>query len=65
MPIENYFRKIVYSGGHDLSTLSVSDGRVDVAFVATHRFDEVINRVYGTLLTSACTWIRDVVDKRD
>jgi len=44
MPIEDYFSKIVYSGGHDLSTLSVNDGRVDVAFVATHRFDEVINR---------------------
>ena len=44
MPIENYFSKIVYSGGHDLSTLAVNDGKVDVAFVATHRFDEVINR---------------------
>lgn len=43
-PIENYFKKIVYSGGHDLSTLAVNDGKVDVAFVATHRFDEVINR---------------------
>lgn len=44
MPIENYFKKIIYSGGHDLSTLAVQDGKVDVAFVATHRFDEVINR---------------------
>lgn len=44
MPIEDYFSKVVYSGGHDLSTLAVNDGKVDVAFVATHRFDEVINR---------------------
>lgn len=42
MPIENYFKKIVFSGGHDLSTLAVFDGRVDCAFVATHRFDEVV-----------------------
>jgi phosphonate transport system substrate-binding protein len=42
MPLDKYFKKIVYSGGHDLSTLAVQDGRVDVAFVATHRFDEVV-----------------------
>jgi len=42
MPIDKYFKKIVYSGGHDLSTLAVQDGRVDAAFVATHRFDEVV-----------------------
>jgi phosphonate transport system substrate-binding protein len=44
MPIQDYFSKIVYSGGHDLSTMAVYDGKVDAAFVATHRFDEVINR---------------------
>jgi phosphonate transport system substrate-binding protein len=42
MPIEAYFKKVVYSGGHDLSTMAVADGRVDCAFVATHRFDEVV-----------------------
>jgi len=41
MPLDNYFKKIVYSGGHDLSTFAVLEGRVDCAFVATHRFDEV------------------------
>ncbi len=41
MPLEKYFKKIVYSGGHDLSTFAVLEGRVDCAFVATHRFDEV------------------------
>ena len=42
MPLDKYFKKIVYSGGHDLSTLAVLDGKVDCAFVATHRFDEVV-----------------------
>jgi len=42
MPLEKYFKKVVYSGGHDLSTLAVLDGKVDCAFVATHRFDEVV-----------------------
>ena len=41
MPLDKYFKKIVYSGGHDLSTFAVLEGRVDCAFVATHRFDEV------------------------
>lgn len=44
VPLETYFKKIVFSGGHDLSTMAVMDGKVDAAFVATHRFDEVINR---------------------
>ena len=41
MPLDKYFKKVVYSGGHDLSTFAVLDGKVDCAFVATHRFDEV------------------------
>jgi len=43
-PLEDYFGKVVYSGGHDLSALAVHDGRVDAAFVASHRFDNVIYR---------------------
>ena len=42
--LESYFKKIVYTGGHDLSTIAVYDGKVDAAFVATHRFDNVIER---------------------
>jgi len=42
--LESYFKKIVYTGGHDLSTMAVYDGKVDAAFVATHRFDNVIAR---------------------
>ena len=43
-PLENYFKKIVYTGGHDLSTMAVFEGKVDAAFVATHRFDNVVER---------------------
>jgi phosphonate transport system substrate-binding protein len=43
-PLESYFSKVVYTGGHDLSTLAVKEGRVDGAFVATHRFDNVVDR---------------------
>lgn len=38
MPLNQYFSKVAFSGGHDLSTLAVADGRADAAFVATHRF---------------------------
>jgi phosphonate transport system substrate-binding protein len=55
MPIEKYFKKVVYSGGHDLSTLAVLDGKVDCAFVATHRFDEVINR--GQVKKEDCNYL--------
>jgi len=44
MPLEEYFKKIVYTGEHDLSTMAVYEGKVDAAFVATHRFDNVIER---------------------
>ena len=42
--LEDYFKKVVYTGGHDLSTLAVHEGKVDAAFVATHRFDNVVDR---------------------
>jgi phosphonate transport system substrate-binding protein len=44
MPLEEYFSKVVYTGGHDLSTIAVFEGKVDAAFVATHRFDNVVDR---------------------
>ncbi len=44
MALEKYFKKIVYSGGHDLSTMAVYDGKADAAFVASHRFDNVVDR---------------------
>ena len=42
-PLKQYFSRVIFSGGHDLSTLSVLEGKVDAGFVATHRFMEVVN----------------------
>jgi phosphonate transport system substrate-binding protein len=38
VPLKQYFSKVAFSGGHDLSTLAVADGKADAAFVASHRF---------------------------
>ena len=42
--LDAYFEKVVYTGSHELSTMAVAEGRVDAAFVATHRFDNVVNK---------------------
>jgi phosphonate transport system substrate-binding protein len=42
-PLREYFSKVVFSGGHDLSALAVAEGKADAAFVATHRLMEVVN----------------------
>lgn len=41
--LENHFSKVVYTGGDDLSTIAVFEGKVDVAIVASHRFDEMVD----------------------
>jgi phosphonate transport system substrate-binding protein len=41
--LKTYFSRVVYSGGHDLSSISVAEGKVDAAFVASHRFMETVN----------------------
>ena len=42
--IDDYFGKVVYTGSHELSTVAVAQGKVDAAFVASHRFDNVVNK---------------------
>ena len=42
-PLKTYFTRVVYSGGHDLSAISVLEGKADAAFVASHRFMEAVN----------------------
>ncbi len=42
--LDTYFGKVVYTGSHELSTVAVDKGKVDAAFVATHRFDNVVNK---------------------
>jgi phosphonate transport system substrate-binding protein len=44
MDIDKYFGKVAYTGSHELSTVAVDEGKVDAAFVATHRFDNVVNK---------------------
>ncbi|MBL8304905.1 MAG: phosphate/phosphite/phosphonate ABC transporter substrate-binding protein [Ideonella sp.] len=48
-PLKSYFSKVAFSGGHDLSTLAVFDGKADTAFVATHRFMNAITASKGKM----------------
>ena len=48
-PLKQYFSKVAFSGGHDLSTTSVFEGKADVAFVATHRFMNTIDASKGKM----------------
>lgn len=42
--LDDHFNKVVYTGGHDLTTMAVFEGKVDSGFVASHRFDNVVDR---------------------
>lgn len=44
MDVDKFFGKVIYSGSHELSAVAVNKGKVDAAFVATHRFDNVVNK---------------------
>lgn len=44
MDIDDFFDKAVYTGSHELSTVAVHQGKVDAAFVASHRFDNVVSK---------------------
>jgi len=48
-PLKSYFSKVAFSGGHDLSTLAVFDGKADAGFVATHRFMNAITASKGKM----------------
>jgi len=43
LPLKDYFSKVAFSGGHDLSCLAVVEGKADAAFVASHRLMEAVN----------------------
>jgi len=49
MPLKNYFGRTAFSGGHDLSTKAVFEGKADAAFVATHRFMNTIAASKGAM----------------
>lgn len=42
--LDKYFGKVAYTGSHELSAVAVMQGKVDVAFVASHRFDNVVEK---------------------
>ena len=49
MPLKQYFGRVAFSGGHDLSTIAVFDGKADSAFVATHRFMNTLTASKGRM----------------
>lgn len=59
--LEGYFSKVVYTGGHDLSAIAVKEKKVDVAFVATHRIDNVIDRGLATMDEYTVLWTSPVI----
>jgi phosphonate transport system substrate-binding protein len=59
--LEKYFSKVVYTGGHDQSALAVLEGRVDDAFVATHRLDNVIDRGLAKKEDFRVLWQSEVI----
>ena len=59
--LEKYFSKVVYTGGHDQSALAVKEGRVDDAFVATHRLDNVIDRGLAKPEDYKVIWSSEVI----
>ena len=59
--LEKYFSKVVYTGGHDQSALAVKEGRVDDAFVATHRLDNVIDRGLAVPEDYRVLWQSDII----
>jgi phosphonate transport system substrate-binding protein len=48
-PLKSYFSKVAFSGGHDLSTNAVFEGKADAAFVATHRYMNALTASKGKM----------------
>jgi phosphonate transport system substrate-binding protein len=61
MDIDKYFGKVVYTGSHELSTVAVYEGKVDGAFVATHRFDNVVDKGEVKLSDFNVLWKSDPI----
>ena len=61
MDLEDYFGKVVYTGSHELSTVAVMQGKVDAAFVASHRFDNVVAKGEASLDGINILWQSDPI----
>lgn len=54
--LEKHFSKVVYTGGNDLSTMAVFEGNLDVAIVASHQFDEMVDNQMVLLEDFTVLW---------
>ncbi len=59
--LEDYFGKVAYTGSHELSTVAVMQGKVDAAFVASHRFDNVVAKGEASLDGVNVLWKSDPI----
>lgn len=55
--LDDYFGKVAYTGSHELSSVAVVQGKVDAAFVATHRFDNVVDKGEAKLEDVNILWM--------
>lgn len=59
--LDKYFGKVAYTGSHELSAVAVMKGKVDAAFVASHRFDNVVNKGEASLDGINVLWSSDPI----
>lgn len=59
--LEKYFGKVAYTGSHELSSVAVMTGKVDAAFVASHRFDNVVAKGEASLEEINILWQSDPI----
>lgn len=59
--LDDYFGKVAYTGSHELSAVAVVKGNVDAAFVASHRFDNVVNKGEASLDDINVLWSSDPI----
>ena len=61
MDLDDYFGKVAYTGSHELSSVAVVKGQVDAAFVASHRFDNVVDKGEASLDGVNILWKSDPI----
>jgi phosphonate transport system substrate-binding protein len=59
--LEDFFGKVAYTGSHELSAVAVMEGKVDAAFVASHRFDNVVAKGEASLEGVNVLWSSDPI----
>ncbi len=59
--LDKFFGKVAYTGSHELSTVAVVQGKVDAAFVASHRFDNVVDKGEANLDGVNVLWKSDPI----